>query len=71
MLFYKVSVSFHKDFIEIKGDRIEVGVMTKPIKGEANVEIIKKIAKHFGTSRFNVRIVAGEKSKEKVVEVMM
>lgn len=68
-MLYKVSVSFHKDYIEIKDDHIEIGIMVKPVKGEANLEIIKKIAKHLRISKSNVRIVAGEKSRDKVVEV--
>jgi uncharacterized protein (TIGR00251 family) len=68
-LFYKVFVSFHKDFIEVNGDQIEIGVMAKPLKGEANSEIIEKISKKFGTSKSKVRIVSGEKSRNKVVEI--
>jgi uncharacterized protein len=68
-MLYKVYISFHKDFVRVKGDEIEIGVMAKPLKGEANGEIIKKIAKHFGTSRSNVRIVAGSRARNKVVEV--
>lgn len=69
-MLYKTSVSFHRDFIEVKDDHIEIGIMAKPVKGEANVEIVKKIAKHFGVSRTNVRIVAGEKSRDKIIEVI-
>ena len=68
-MIYKVSVSLHKNFIEIKDDHIEIGIMSKPVKGEANLEIIKKIAKHLGISKSNVRIIAGEKSKDKIIEV--
>ena len=63
-------MSFHKDYVKIQDDLIEIGVMTKPVKGEANLEMIKKIAKHFGISKANVRIVSGEKSRDKVVEVV-
>ena len=69
-MIYKVSVSFNKDYIKIQDDHIEIGVMTKPVKGEANLEIIKKIAKHFGISKSNVRIVAGEKSRDKIIEIL-
>ncbi len=69
-MFYKVSVSFYKDFIKVEGDEIEIGIIAKPLKGEANAEIIKKIAKHFGISKSNVTIVAGEKSRNKVVQVI-
>ena len=63
-------MSFHKDYVKIRDDHIEIGIIAKPIKGEANLEIIKKIAKHLGISKSNVRIVAGEKSRDKVVEVI-
>ena len=69
-MLYSVSVSFHKDYVKIHENHIEIGIMAKPVKGEANLEIIKKIAKYLGTSKSNVRIVAGEKSRDKVVEVI-
>jgi uncharacterized protein (TIGR00251 family) len=68
-LFYKVSVAFHKEFINVNGNEIDIGVMAKPMKGEANAEIIKKIAKHFDVPKSKVRIVAGEKSRKKMVEI--
>ena len=69
-MLYKVSVSFHKDYVRVKEDLIEIGIMEKPVNGKANVVIIKQIAKHFGISKSCVRIVAGEKSKDKIVEVV-
>ena len=69
-MLYRVSVSIHKDYVKIKDDLIEIGVMAKPVKGEANLAIIKKIAKHFGISKSNVKIISGEKSRDKVVEVV-
>lgn len=68
-MLYKVSVSFHKNHIKIIGDHIEIGIMAKPVKGEANLEIIKKISKHLGIPKSNIRIVSGEKSRDKIVEV--
>lgn len=69
-MLYKVSVTFHRDYVKITGDRIEIGIMAKPVKGKANVEIIKQIAKHLGIPKSQVRIVAGEKSQDKIIEVM-
>ena len=69
-MFYKVSVSFHKDYVRVKGDLIEIGIMEKPVKGKANAAIVKQIAKHFGISKSCVRIVSGEKSQDKIVEVV-
>jgi len=67
---YKVSVSFHKDYVKVQGDTIEIGIMEKPVNGKANLEIIKQIAKHFRISKSCVRIVSGAKSKDKLVEVV-
>ena len=69
-MIYKVSVTFHKDFIEINKDEIAIGITVEPQKGKANKELIEKIAKHFGVLKSNVRIISGEKSRKKLVEVI-
>lgn len=68
-MFYKVSVSFHMDYIKVKGDQIEIGVMARPQRGEANIEIIEKIANYFQVPCSNVRLVLGQKSRNKIVHV--
>jgi len=60
-LIYKVQVEFSKEFLEIKENQINIGIKSKPIKGEANKEIIKKIAKHFKISTALVKIKAERK----------
>ena len=42
---------------------------SKPIKCEANKEIIKKIAKYFAISTTAIEIKSGHKSKEKIIEI--
>jgi uncharacterized protein YggU (UPF0235/DUF167 family) len=69
-MLYKVSVSFHLDYIKITGDQIEIGIMEEPVKGKANVAMTKKIADHFGIPRSQVRIIRGEKSKDKIIKVI-
>ncbi|MBS7626485.1 DUF167 domain-containing protein [Candidatus Bathyarchaeota archaeon] len=66
---YDVEVKFHEDFVKVEGDRIFVGLTSKPKDGKANIELIKKIAKHFGVSQSQVRIIAGFKSRRKIVDV--
>ena len=68
-MIYKVHVEFSKEFIEIKNDEISMGVKSKPTKGEANKEIIKKIAKHLKISTNLVQIKLGHKSSEKIIEI--
>jgi uncharacterized protein (TIGR00251 family) len=68
-LIYTVHVEFNKDFVEISGAEITIGVKSRPVGGAANKEIIKKLAKHFGVSSANVSIKSGHKSKTKIVEI--
>ena len=69
-MIFKVSVTFHKDFVEVNNDEITIGVKATPEKGEANKEIIKKLAKYFDVAKSNVKIISGQKSRKKLVEVI-
>ena len=69
-MIYQVHVEFNSDFIEISGNQITIGIKSKPMKGEANKEIIKKLSKHFGISSTKILIRAGHKSKNKIIEVL-
>lgn len=68
-MIYKVSVNFSKEFLEINENQINIGIKSKPIKGQANKEIIKKLAKHFGISSSQIQIKTGHKSQEKIIEI--
>ena len=70
MALYEVFVEFQKDFVKLEGNQVTIGVKSKPIKGEANKEIIKKLAKHFGVSSSSVTIRSGQKTKKKIVEIL-
>lgn len=63
-------MKFHEDFVKVEGDKIVVGIKSRPEKGEANLELIKKLAKHFNVSTSQVKIVSGLKSRRKIVEVI-
>ena len=41
---YEVKVEFHNDYIRVDGNKIVVGLTSKPGKGKANMELIKKLA---------------------------
>jgi len=66
---YEVNVEFNKEFLNIKETQITIGIKSKPIKGEANKEIIKKLAKHFGVSTSLIQIKSGHKSKQKIIQI--
>jgi len=69
-LIYKVHVEFFKEFLEIENDQIMIGVKSKPVKSEANKEIIKRVAKYFKISTAFVQIKSGHKSSEKIIEIL-
>jgi len=69
-LIYKVKVEFSKEFLQIKDNQINIGIKSKPVKGEANKEIVKKLAKHFGVSTTLVHIKSGHKSHQKIIEIL-
>ncbi len=69
-MIYKVQVEFSKEFLEIQDNQINIGIKSKPVKGEANKEIIKKLAKHFGVSTTLVHIKSGHKSRQKIIEII-
>ncbi len=68
-MIYELKVEFNRDFVKVSSNRIIIGIKSKPIKGEANREIIKKLARHFGVSSMLVQIKSGQKSRQKIVEI--
>ena len=66
---YEVEVVFHRDFIKVEENRIVVGLTSKPERGKANAELVKKIAKYFSVPKSHVKIISGLKSRRKIVEI--
>ncbi len=66
---YEVEVKFRRDFVKVQGNRILVGLTSRPERGKANLELIRKLARHFKVSSSHVRIISGPKSRRKTVEV--
>jgi len=59
-----------KKLIKIDETHYSISVNSPPEDGKANKEIIKTLAKHFDTAIFKIRILAGKKSKEKIIEII-
>ena len=70
MTLYEVFVEFQKDFLKVEGNQITIGIKSKPIKGQANKEIIKKISRYFEVSSSCVTIKKGQKTQKKIIEVL-
>jgi uncharacterized protein len=51
-------------------DRIKIKVCSPPQEGKANRELIGFISKETGVSKKNIRIVSGERSNLKEIEII-
>jgi uncharacterized protein (TIGR00251 family) len=55
--------------LEVAGDEISVSIRSKPERGKANRELVKRLAGHFGVPESNIRILSGLASRKKLVEI--
>lgn len=51
------------------GDALRVYTNAAPSDGEANVAVIKMLAKHYDVPKSSIKIVRGVTSHDKVVEI--
>jgi hypothetical protein len=49
--------------------RLKVFLTDPPVEGQANKALIEVLAAHLGVRKSRLRIVRGEKSRDKVVEM--
>jgi uncharacterized protein (TIGR00251 family) len=54
--------------VEKNGD-LKIKVQAPPEDGKANKAVIKLLAQHFKIPKNRVKIIAGEKSHQKIIEV--
>ncbi|HEX4468950.1 MAG TPA: DUF167 domain-containing protein [Gemmatimonadaceae bacterium] len=54
----------------VHGDSMKVRLEAPPVEGAANAALIELLADALGVSRRNVQIVGGQRSRNKVVEVL-
>jgi uncharacterized protein len=68
---YKVSVRFSSDGrLDLNGDEISVSIKSSPERGKANLELVKILSRHFKVEPSMIRIVSGNASRKKIVEVI-
>jgi uncharacterized protein (TIGR00251 family) len=53
----------------VRDGRMLVRVTAPPVDSAANDAVVAVLAAHFGTPRRAVRIVSGERSRNKIVEI--
>lgn len=51
------------------GDALKVKLISPPVEGKANKELIEILAKEFGVHKKNIEIISGQSSKNKMVRL--
>ncbi len=66
----KVIPNARKERVLDEGGLFKVYVTAPALDGKANKALIELLAGHFKIKKGNVRVIRGEKSREKVVEII-
>lgn len=56
--------------VKKKEDEFEVRVKSKPIKGEANREIVSLLANFFSLPEKKIKIIKGQKRRNKIIKII-
>lgn len=67
----KVTPGAKKEEIIVEGNKIAIRTPKRAHDGEANEAIVKILAKHFHITKGNVKILHGQTSRVKLVEIML
>ena len=66
----KIIPNAKKNTIKKDGDILKIYVTTPPEDGRANKALIDFLAKEYKVSKSKIRIVKGEKSRNKIIEIL-
>ena len=58
-----------EEVIEKSADRLEVKIRAKAERGLANAAVIGILSGHFGVAPEKIRIIRGQKSRNKMIEI--
>lgn len=60
--------SSKNELVKLSDGSYKVKLTAAPVDGEANKKLLEFLAKEFGVAKSNIRIVKGEKSRNKVIQ---
>ena len=66
----KVHPSSKKQKILTLGDNYEVYLKSEAKNNKANLELINLLSKHFQTNKSRIKIKAGLRSRNKIIEIL-
>ena len=69
-VFVKVKIKAPQEYVKkVDQTHLEVAVQAAPERGKANEAVLKLIAEYLGVPAYDVRIVSGASSRQKVIEI--
>lgn len=57
--------------VGVRSGMLEVAIAAPPVDGEANAELIRVLGRALGVNKSGIRIVSGEASREKLVQIAL
>ncbi len=57
------------EVMDLGQNRLKVRVVSPPVDGKANAELIESLARHFNRPRSSITIKRGASSRDKIVEI--
>lgn len=66
----KVVPNSGRDEVLEDGENLKVRLKAPAVKGKANKALIEVLANHFNVKKRDIRIVKGDRSREKLVEIL-
>ncbi|MDD5584288.1 MAG: DUF167 domain-containing protein [Candidatus Omnitrophica bacterium] len=65
----KVVPHAKKERVEATTEGLKVYINAPAIEGRANKKLIEVLAEHFKTKKYNIEIIAGQKTRKKIIEI--
>ena len=69
VLAVKVIPRASRNLVKEENGRLKVYLTKAPLEGLANAQLIAVLSEHFKLKKYQIRIIQGEKSRNKVVEI--
>jgi uncharacterized protein YggU (UPF0235/DUF167 family) len=66
----KVYPGSRRNDISVDGD-IKIWTTSKPVDDQANNAVIRQLAEHFGIAKSKIKIIRGDKSRLKIVDIIL
>jgi len=69
VLAVKVIPRSSRNLVKEENGRLKVYLTRAPLEGLANAQLIAVLSEHFKLKKYQIRIIQGEKSRNKVIEI--